>query len=1058
MAVELTEELLMKIAGWQVMKRARAYASDGKVHDAKWNAPKLEGRCQGGPTLYKAGMIIKNAVDADNLCTCRDSREHGLICAHSVALALHIIDPKAAPLKADKQAAAAEKASKAPVNTGRSGGAGNLVVRDPKNCLPISTEPGKGEPLEIHIILPPNLQKSVKQGRAMMTLEGDVNGRRMPLNAIPKNTEYDLEHRDLLLLHGLETAAGGVTPGVMMLTAEEFAGLLPHLIGHPNITMGRNQAFQISDEAWRPKLKARLKESGDIRIMAEDGSPAVLAGKTPWAVCEDRICPMSMPEGAEDFLNGKIVKREKVPEFINNVWVRLAADCDVDADFDLDDFVIETLTPRIHLHLAGGMAMLDATLECYYGNRRVKPGKLDDDESLMLPDPDQPTAFRSRNFQMEKRAVEILQDAGFTGPDRMGKYRVNGQDRVLGFFAGAYPQIERQWKVTLEERLEASTEKNIERVQPRFKIMPGEQWFDLSVDYESGDSQFSTADIQQILQSGRNHGKTASGKFAIVDTGAVEELQESLMDCEPSQHSGGYRISQEQAGFLNETLKGLDADGRLDAPDDWKDLVGKQTGDIELDYPDFGAMNDLLRDYQKKGVAWLRFLKANRFSGILADEMGLGKTLQTLAFLAFDQKQRSTQEQRPSLVVCPTSLVSNWFDEAAKFTPELKVLILHGPKRKEHFKDIDSHHLVITSYALVRRDLDEYRKHDFENVILDEAQHIKNRQTQNARAVKAVRSKHRLVLTGTPMENSVLDLWSIFDFLMPGYLGSEKDFQQRYEGPIIKHRDAGAQERLTRRLKPFVLRRLKRDVAKDLPDKLEKVSLCELTSQQRGIYQGLLEAGRKEVFGAVDKNGFQKSRMLILTTLLRMRQACCDLRLLDLPNVDEKTSSGKLDLFNELLEEAIDGDHRVLVFSQFTSMLQLMRDQLDASETPYCYLDGSTRDRGSVVQKFQQNKSIPVFLISLKAGGVGLNLTGADTVIHYDPWWNPAVEAQATDRAHRIGQNKVVTSYKLITKGTVEEKILKLQLRKKEILEAMLGGDESFTNALSWEDVQDLFE
>ncbi len=1047
MSVELTDKLLMSIAGWEVMKRARSYHSSGKVEEAQWNPPRLEGRCHGGPTLYKAGLVLKNKVDADNLCSCRDSRERGLICAHSIAIGLEILNPRSKEKQESggKQPAAETKAT-APLS------------RDPANCIPISSQPGTGTPLSIHIIIPPNLHKSVSQGRAMLTLEGEAAGRRMPLNALPRNEEYDLDQTDLLLLHGLETAAGGVTPGVLMLTNEEFSGLLPHLVGHPRITLGRNGDFEVSREPWRPRLMARLKENGDIRITPDEGSPALLNGRTPWAVCEDRICPMSLPEGAADYLDGKVIRREKVPEFINEVWVKLATDCDIDANFDLDDFIIETLKPEFHLNLAGGMAMLDASLECRYANRKVKPGRLEADEPILIPDPDQPTAFRSRDIAREQAAVQLLQDAGFTGPDRTGRYRVNGQDRVLSFFAGIYPRLEKEWKVTLEPRLQSSTEKNIERVQPHFRITPGEQWFDLSVDYEGGGTPYSPADIQQILLSGRGHKKGASGKFVIVDTGAVEELQESLMDCAPSQHVDGYRIPQAQAGFLSETLKSLEAEGRLEAPTDWKQLVDQQTGDVELDYPDFGPMDSLLRDYQKKGVAWMRFLKANRFSGILADEMGLGKTLQTLAFLKFDLQQRKAQERRPSLVVCPTSLVTNWKEECVKFTPDLKVLVLHGPGRKGLFKQIPEHHLVITSYALVKRDLDEYRKHEFENVILDEAQHIKNRQTQNARAVKAVRSKSRLVLTGTPMENSALDLWSIFDFLMPGYLGSEKDFQQRYEAPIIKNRDAAAQERLTRRLKPFVLRRLKKEVAKDLPDKLEKVSLCELTEQQRGIYQGLLEAGRKEVYGAVDKNGFNKSRMLILTTLLRMRQACCDLRLLDLPNLDEKGTSGKLDLFNELLEETIDGNHRVLVFSQFTGMLKLMREQLEASGTPYCYLDGSTTNRGSVVQRFQKDASIPVFLISLKAGGVGLNLTGADTVIHYDPWWNPAVEAQATDRAHRIGQKKVVTSYKLITRGTVEEKILKLQLRKKEILEAMLGGDESFTSALSWDDVQDLFE
>ena len=328
--------------------------------------------------------------------------------------------------------------------------------------------------------------------------------------------------------------------------------------------------------------------------------------------------------------------------------------------------------------------------------------------------------------------------------------------------------------------------------------------------------------------------------------------------------------------------------------------------------------------------------------------------------------------------------------------------------------------------------------------------------------MKAVRAEHRLVLTGTPLENSVLDLWSIFDFLMPGYLGTADDFRERYEIPISRERDAGSMARLSRRVKPFLLRRRKTEVARDLPAKLEHVSWCELTPEQAATYRQLLDATRREVEGAVGDAGLARSRMIVLTALLRLRQACCDLRLLgDAPPPGESAgeevpTSGKFQLFAELLDEVLDGGHRVLVFSQFTRMLALLREHLAAREVAHCYLDGSTTDRAAVVGRFQGDPSIPVFLISLKAGGVGLNLTGADTVIHFDPWWNPAVEDQATDRAHRIGQTRVVTSYKLITRGTVEEKILTLQQRKRELVAAALTDEEAFAGSLSWDEIREL--
>jgi SNF2 family DNA or RNA helicase len=625
----------------------------------------------------------------------------------------------------------------------------------------------------------------------------------------------------------------------------------------------------------------------------------------------------------------------------------------------------------------------------------------------------------------------------------------------LNFFAREFPKLQKEWTVTLDEQLENRTLRNIERVEPQFQITPsGVQWFDLGVVFATGSGEtFSASEIQRLILSGQSHTRSKSGKTVVIDTGAVEEMQEVLLDCAPQQHAEGYRMNNTQASFLEATLR-KHASWKVEAPTAWRDRAARQSGEAKLECPQLGNLESVLRPYQKHGVAWLHFLRENGFGGILADEMGLGKTLQTLAFLRFVREK--TPGTAPMLIVCPTSLVFNWVSEAQKFTPELKLLALHGPNRHQHFAQIAESDIVVTSYALARRDADRYREFEFDTVVLDEAQHIKNRQTQNAQAVKAVKSKHRLVLTGTPLENSVVDLWSIFDFLMPGYLGAAKDFRERYEIPIAKTRDAAAQKRLSRRLRPFLLRRLKKDVAADLPAKIEQVSFCELTTEQRGVYQQVIEASRKEVLEAVGAQGLAKSRMVVLTALLRLRQVCCDLRLLKLDDVNPATASSKLEMFSELVEEVIDGGHRVLVFSQFTTMLALLKERLTSDGIDYCYLDGSTKNRGEVVSKFQTNAAIPVFLISLKAGGVGLNLTGADTVIHFDPWWNPAVEDQATDRAHRIGQTKVVTSYKLITRETVEEKILTLQSRKREIIQSTIGGEEEFTAALNWDEIQEL--
>jgi SNF2 family DNA or RNA helicase len=568
--------------------------------------------------------------------------------------------------------------------------------------------------------------------------------------------------------------------------------------------------------------------------------------------------------------------------------------------------------------------------------------------------------------------------------------------------------------------------------------------------------KFSAADIQRLILSGNGSTRLKNGRIALIDTGALEEFNEVLRDCAPQQHAKGYRFSDVQAGFLDATLR-QQPGWQVQAAAGWRDRAARQSGQAKLTCPPLGPLEEVLRPYQRQGVAWLQFLRENKFGGILADEMGLGKTLQTLAFIHSCHANRKLSG--PVLIVCPTSLVFNWLAEAKKFTPGLKAVALHGTGRHQRFEDIARSDLVITSYALIRRDAERYRELEFDTLVLDEAQHIKNRQTQNALAVKAVRAGHRLVLTGTPMENSVLDLWSILDFLMPGYLGSATDFREHYEQPITRDKDEAVQARLGRRLRPFILRRLKTEVAKDLPAKLEQVSYCELTDDQAEIYKQVLAVSRKEVMDAVGAQGVAKSKMIVLNALLRLRQICCDLRLLKLENAEfTDDSSGKLAMFGELLEEAMDGGHRVLVFSQFTTMLGLLKDKLTAENIEFCYLDGATTNRGAVVEKFQGNAKIPVFLISLKAGGVGLTLTGADTVVHFDPWWNPAVEDQATDRAHRIGQTRVVTSYKLITRGTVEEKILALQQKKRAIIKATLGGEETLADNLTWEEIQGLFE
>ncbi|MCL4177052.1 MAG: DEAD/DEAH box helicase [Verrucomicrobia bacterium] len=1069
MTVELNDALFAKLAGWEAMKQARALVAAGAVLEAQWQPPRLLGRVREGNSSYPAGLVIRSALDADNLCPCRTSRQRGLICAHSVAVGLHYLNGLSATTVPTTVKPAASQPPKP------------AAVRAAPKALRRAAPGDQAEPLEISLILPPNFGEALARGQVMIVLEGHWRRGRTPLNALPRDIPFSLSAQDADLLEALESLNEGDTPGMIRLNHTHLAGLLPRLIGHPRVSLGKGPPLQILREPWRPKAHAALQSNGEI-IVATCGISAagLIPGSPTWGFDGRSLRPLALPAGLEAALNSPLrITRSHVPRFLNVDWRQLVDQGQAEADFAPEDFSFDTLRPRFTLHLAGNLTTIEAHLACHYGDRSAADLAAD---SPWFVDPDCPTRYLARDVDAERGAFARLLRAGFSGPDPRGRLHLKGQDLVLNFFAREYPHLEREWQVTLEERLERTAANNFDRLEPRFAITPsGEQWFELEVAYDTRAGEtLSAADVQRLLRSGQSHARLKSGKYLLVDTGAVEELQEVLLDCAPQQQAGRYRLDNTQSGFLDATLR-RQPQWQIQAPIAWQQRAALQRGQIALNPPPLGTLESVLRPYQKQGVAWLRFLRENGFGGILADEMGLGKTLQVLAHLvtladraANDGAPDRPAPTGPSLVVCPTSLVFNWAAEAARFTPTLRVQVLCGADRQEHFAELPNHDLAITSYALLRRDTELYRDREFDTVILDEAQHIKNRQTQNAQAVKAIRARHRLVLTGTPLENSVLDLWSIFDFLMPGYLGTAPDFRERYEWPIVRDRSQATQDRLARRLQPFLLRRLKRAVAADLPARIEQISTCELSPEQRALYQQVLAASRRELSDTASPAS-ARSRMLVLTTLLRLRQICCDLRLLPAPPANrpaipetrqpaeahprhppEPPTSGKLELFEELLEEVLDGGHRVLVFSQFTRMLGLLRESLSSRGLTCCYLDGSTANRAEVVDRFQSDRSIPVFLISLKAGGVGLNLTGADTVIHFDPWWNPAVEAQATDRAHRIGQKNVVTSYKLITRGTVEEKILNLQTRKRGLLEGVLGDDESLVSALSWEELQAL--
>jgi len=564
--------------------------------------------------------------------------------------------------------------------------------------------------------------------------------------------------------------------------------------------------------------------------------------------------------------------------------------------------------------------------------------------------------------------------------------------------------------------------------------------------------------LQKLHQQGEMLMPLPDGRTLSLPAKRVHDILSvlvELFDKESLQDSGRMRLSQWQAGDLAQ-LQGALSEEQIH----W--FGGSRLQKLAEKLQGFKGIKPVsppksfkatLRDYQYKGLNWLQFLREYELGGILADDMGLGKTVQTLAHLA--KEKAGGRLDLPALVVAPTSLMFNWQEEAARFTPGLKLLCLHGPERKKHFDRLDQFDLLLTTYALLVRDGSHWQAGAFHYLILDEAQFIKNSKSKAKVVAQHINARHRLCLTGTPMENHLGELWSLFDFLMPGLLGEQRQFSRLFRTPIEKHGNGERQTQLNRRIEPFLLRRKKDLVAKELPSKTEITRKAIFHAGQQDLYETIRLAMHNKVRQAIRTKGLNRSHIEILEALLKLRQVCCDPRLLKIDAAKKVKQSAKLELLMEMLPELLEEGRRILLFSQFTSMLCLIEQALDNTNIDYLKLTGQTKNRAQPIKRFE-NGEVPLFLISLKAGGTGLNLTAADTVIHYDPWWNPAVENQANSRAHRIGQDKPVFVYKLLTEGTVEERITQMQARKQALADAVLENKADVVSAFSQQDLEAL--
>ena len=665
-----------------------------------------------------------------------------------------------------------------------------------------------------------------------------------------------------------------------------------------------------------------------------------------------------------------------------------------------------------------------------------------------------------RDVVAENKVINMLRKTGFMYYAQKECFILPDDDKIYNFLANDINEYMQKFEVMVTDNFKAREIK-----QPKIGTIGVKVENNLlTIDLEN--LNIDVKELEEIMakyELKKKYYKLKDGSFVNLEENSDIEFIDKLMtgmgidykDLEKS----NIKLPVNRSLYLNQLLKTI-PDTQIVKNSDYKKIINgldKENGEDDIKIPE--SLEKILRYYQKTGYKWLKTLDNYRFGGILADDMGLGKTVQMLSIVAGYIDEGT--ERRASIVICPSSLTLNWQNEAEKFTNGLKTLVIRGnaQERKEQIAKIGEYDLIITSYDLLKRDVETYKenKYQFRFAIADEAQYLKNSNTQNAKAVKEILADTRYALTGTPIENSLAELWSIFDYIMPGYLFGYKKFKNEYETPIVKDNSEKAMKKLKMLIEPFVLRRTKKQVLTELPEKTITVLNNQMKEEQEKIYLNYLAQAKQEVAEAIDAKGFERSHIQVLAALTRLRQICCH------PSLfikDYKEGSSKLEQCIEIIKDATEAGHKILLFSGYTSMFELIEKELNANDITYFKLTGSTKvdERIKLVDEFNENKDVKVFLISLKAGGTGLNLTGADMVIHYDPWWNASAENQATDRAYRIGQKNNVQVYKLITKNSIEEKIYELQQKKAELIDNMLDTKTSFINKLSKEDIMKLFE
>lgn len=665
----------------------------------------------------------------------------------------------------------------------------------------------------------------------------------------------------------------------------------------------------------------------------------------------------------------------------------------------------------------------------------------------------------TRNAIQENEVLDTFVQTGFMLDSANARLVLVNDEKIYNFLSKEIEDYMKKFEVLVAENFKKKDIKKIKIKSIGVKIENN------LLDINLEDFKFNIYEIKDIINKyklKRKFYKLKDGTYISLEKNNSLDFLENLTDNieieDENVEENSIKLPIYRALYLEKIFKNM-PNTNIQKNEYYKNMISQiEDRQIDLSTKIPPKLNAELRTYQKIGYKWLRTLEQYKMGGILADDMGLGKTIQLLAvILSYVQKNKGNV--KPSIIICPSSLALNWYNEIQKFTPTLKALVISDDylERKRKIEEIGKYQVIITSYDSLKRDIDLYENYCFKYVVADEAQYIKNNNTKNSKAIKTINAETKFALTGTPIENSLSELWSIFDFIMPGYLYKYKKFKELYETPIIKEQNEDVMNKLKKQIEPFVLRRTKGEVLTELPDKTVTILNNEMSEEQYNIYMSYMAQARKEIMSQIDINGFEKSQIKILSLLMRLRQICCHPKLF---LREYEGESSKLNQCIEIIQDAVLGGHKILLFSSYTSMFEIIEEKLKNIGVKYLKLTGQTKvgERIELVDKFNTDENIKVFLISLKAGGTGLNLTGADMVIHYDPWWNLSAENQATDRTYRIGQKRNVQVYKLITKNSIEEKIYELQQKKAKLIDNMLSTDATFINKLSKDDILALFE